>query len=209
MDGDTAVETQAEMPVASEAAELAMAPPSYNIFKDPLPGTFEYSRAPSAVSQSKWALAKRLSGWSVLGVVLVGVVGAGLFINSNFNKIELYFASSRAGFAATLPSAKPSGYNLSSISTGGGAIEASFSSNTSNRSYTISEKKSSISSTDLLDNYVQNKAGLNFRTVNTTGNTIYIYNGHDATWTSNGIWYVLQDNNSLSDHQIINIAGSM
>ena len=69
--------------------------------------------------------------------------------------------------------------------------------------------KSSMSSNQLLNGYVENNAGFNYQTINTNHKTVYIYNGHDATWVNNGIWYVIQDNNSLSYHQIINIVNSM
>ena len=209
MDGETMQPTYEEPQMNSESTAAALELPNINIFKDPLPGTFEYSRAATTPNKSKWSLAKRISGWSVLAVAVIGVLSMGFYLNRNFSKVELYVASSRAGFAATLPSIKPTGYTLSGISTGGGVIEASFASQKSNHGYTISEKKSSVTSSSLLSNYVEGKAGLNYQTINTNGKTIYIYNGQDATWTSNGIWYVLEGNNSINNHQIINIANSM
>jgi hypothetical protein len=210
MDGPVAEEPAQEAPASyQEATAVALDPPNINIFKTPLPGTFDYSRQSPQPKTNRWQLAKRLSGWSVVGIVAVGVIGGGLFINSNFSKLELDLASSRAGFSATLPSVKPSGYDLSGISTGGDAIEASFKSNSDGRNYTINEKKSNVSSSELLSSYVVGQAGANYQTANSGGKTIYIYNGHDATWTTNGIWYVIQDNNSLSDHQVIDIANSM
>ena len=210
MDGEVVEEPIVNESQASYGATaLAIDPPSINIFKTPQPGTFEYSRPSLPIKANKWNVAKRLSGWSVIGIVAVGIIAGGLLVNRNFSKLELYVASSRAGFAATLPAARPSGYDLSSISTGGGVIEASFKSNSDNRNYSISEKKSSVTSSGLLNNYVASQAGANYQAVNTSGKTIYIYNGHDATWANNGIWYIIQDNNSLSDHQIINIANSM
>ncbi len=192
-----------------DARPLAVASeqPSINVFNSGQSGAIEYTR-PSQSAKIKLNLTK-VSGWTAVAVVLIGVVASGIFINRNLNRVELYLASSKAGFSATLPGAMPAGFGLTSIGTGTGTIEASFKSNSDNRTYTISEKKSSVSSQALLASYVQNKAGLNFQTVNTANNTIYIYNGHDATWVKNGIWYVIQDNNSLSDHQIINMANSM
>lgn len=191
----------------AQPLELAIEQPAINIFKNNLSLASEYAQEIHQ-EMSKWHLMKRISGWTVLAAVIIGVVSGGLFINRNLNQIEFYLASSKSGFSATLPKISPSGYDLSSIGTGSGAIEANFKSNIDNRSYTISEKKSSPSS-GMLATYVQNIAGLNFQAINTDGKTIYIYNGHDATWVSNNIWYIIQDNNSLSDHQIINIADSM
>lgn len=208
LDTDTNNESSLFNSQSMDAEPIAMAleQPSINIFKAQ-PSNYDFDQPVKKVG--RWDTIKRFSGWSVLAVAVVGIVGGGIFINSNLSKAELYLASSKAGFAATLPSVKPSGFDLTGIATGGGAIEASYKSNIDNRTYSISEKKSSVSNSELMNNYVQSKAGLNFQTVNTDGNTIYIYDGHDATWTNKGIWYILSDNNSLSDHQIINIADSM
>jgi hypothetical protein len=196
-------EIQAPQPI-----ELAMDRPTIsNVFANSLP--IDLSSSERSRPVSRWHMAKRLSGWTVLAVVLIGLVGSGIYINSNFEKLELYLASNKAGFSATLPSIKPSGYDLNSISTGSGALQASFKSNSDSRTYSISESKSSISSGQLLTGYVLQKAGENYQTIQTDGKIIYVYGGQDATWVSKGIWYIVSDNNSLSNHQIIDIADSM
>lgn len=195
-------------PQAVQPVELTMDRPTIaNVFANNIPADISSSARSKPVS--RWHTAKKVSGWTVLAVVLLGLVGAGIFINSNFSKLELYMASSKAGFKATLPSIKPSGYDLSSISTGKGAIEASFKSNSDNRTYSISESKSSVTSDQLLTSYILQKAGENYEIIQTEGKIIYIYGSQDATWVSNGIWYIVSDNNSLSNHQIIDIADSM
>jgi hypothetical protein len=199
---------ESPMDASGEAVAVAAEQPGLNIFNNALKTPYEYSR-PIAKSGSKWQAAKKLSGWSVLGIVVVGIIAGGIFVNSNLSKFEFYLASSRAGFSATLPAVRPSGYNLNGISTSAGAIEASFKSNSDSRNYTISEKTSSMSSGELLNSYLESKAGMNYQTISTSSNTIYVYDGHDATWVNNGIWYVVQDNNALSNHQIIDIANSM
>lgn len=193
---------------ASQPVELVMDRPTIsNIFANNMP--IDLSSSERSRPVSRWHTAKRLSGWTVLAVVLIGLVGSGIYINSNFEKLELYLASNKAGFNATLPSIKPSGYDLSSISTGSGALQASFKSNSDSRTYSISESKSSISSGQLLTGYVLQKAGQNYQTIQTDGKIIYVYGSQDATWVNNGIWYIVSDNNSLSNHQIIDIADSM
>jgi hypothetical protein len=193
---------------ASQPIELAMDQPTIgSIFADNMP--IDLSSSERSRPVSRWHTAKRLSSWTVLAVVLIGLIGSGIYINSNFEKLELSLASSKAGFSATLPSIKPSGYDLSSISTGSGALQASFKSNSDSRTYSISESKSSISSNQLLTGYVLQKAGENYETIQTNGKIIYVYGGQDATWVSKGIWYIVSDNNSLSNHQIIDIADSM
>lgn len=192
------IEVEQEPLMNSAYTEMAEAVPmpSFNVFNPSVPQV-DTSFVEATGDTLRQGFRKIFSGWSVLGVAVIGIVACAVFINSHINNVEFYLASSKAGFSATLPSIKPSGFNLSGISTGSGAIEASFKSNSDNRAYNISEKKSSISSQDLQNGYVMNQAGLNYQTLKTNGKTIFIYNSNDATWENNGIWYVLQDNNFL------------
>lgn len=186
--------------------------PAVNIFSSNLATSMPdlaKKTAKTKVKSEKKSLIKKASGWSVVAIIAIGIVAGGLFINSNLNKVEFYVAASRAGFKATLPNARPSGYDLSSVSAGSGVIEAIFKSNSNNQNYSIEETKSSVSNNQLLNNFVLSKSGSNYQTINTNGRSIYVYNGHNATWISQGIWYVIQDNNSLSNNQIVKIVNSM
>ncbi len=148
---------------------------------------------------------------SLVIVVAIMLIG-GIYISHNLNKISYVLASSRAGFAPTVATYKPSGYNLASISSAAGVIETNYTSNSSsnNNSYSLVEKKSNISSDSLLNNYVFNQVGLNYQTLNVNGKSVYLYNGNSqATWVTGGIWYLIKNNNSLSNHQIYQIVSSM
>jgi hypothetical protein len=151
-------------------------------------------------------LAKRLTiaSASVLSVLLIG----GFFAYQNFNKLDLYLASTKAGFSDITPSYKPTGYGLASVSSGSGVIETVYNSNTNSKSYTLSEKKSNFTSSDLLQNFVLNTAGQNYETVISNGLTIYLYAPHSATWVNGGIWYIISANSSLSDQQLVQLASS-
>lgn len=198
------------MPMEAQASELAIEQPALNIFNNaPSLESMDLGQQTKKRRRIGLGSIKKMSGWTVLAVVLVGLIGGGIYVSRNLGTLELYLASSRAGFSATLPGSKPSGFALTGISTASGVIEAAFKSSTGGRSYTISEKKSSLTSGQLLAGYVTNQAGLNYQMVSSGNMVIYIYSGHDATWVNKGIWYVVQDNNSLSDHQIINIASTM
>ncbi len=147
---------------------------------------------------------------SSLSVLLVALIVGGIYVGHNLNRISLYLASSRAGFQPTVSSYSPSGYDLSSVSSASGIIESNFKSNSDSRSYSVIEKKSTWNSNDLLNKYVIGRAGLNYQTINQRNLTIYTFNGNSlATWVHNGIWYIIQDNNSLSTNQIIEIATTM
>lgn len=199
------------MNIEASVTELAMEQPTLNIFNK----AFNIEPIDYSDRQTKNRLRiglgslKKISAWSVLAIVFIGLAGGGIYVSRNLGTLELYLASSKAGFSATLPGTKPSGFALTGISTASGVIEAAFKSSTGGRSYTISEKKSSLSSSQLLEGYVTNQAGLNYQVLNSGNLSIYIYSGHDATWVNKGIWYIVQDNNSLSDHQIIDIASTM
>lgn len=148
---------------------------------------------------------------SLVVVVAIMLIG-GIYISHNLNKISYVLASSRAGFTPTVANYKPSGYNLASISSAAGVIETNYTSNSNsnNNSYSLVEKKSNISSSSLLNNYVYNQVGLNYQTLSVKGKSVYIYNGNsEATWVNGGIWYLIKNNNSLSNHQIYQIVSSM
>lgn len=204
--------TNSESQTVSSAATvgaIADQPQLPNIFASSLAASMPDLAKESAKVANKKSLTKKVTGWSAVAVIAIGVVAGGLFINSNLNKVEFYVAASRAGFKATMPNVKPSGYNLSSVSAGSGVIEATFKGSSSNQNYSIEETKSNVSNNQLLNNFVFAKAGSNYQTINSNGRTIYVYNGHNATWATQGIWYVIQDNNSLSNSQIVKIADSM
>ncbi len=145
-----------------------------------------------------------------LTLIVAIFIGGSILFFHNLNQITIDIAASRAGFTPTTTKAMPSGFNLVKVSYSAGIIETSFKSNSDNRSYSIIEKKSNLTNNQLLDNYVLNKAGLNYQTISEPNLTIYTYNNNSIiTWVKNGIWYLIKNNNSLSTHQIIDIALSM
>lgn len=201
------VEPEPIMPGPEGIAEAVIPAPNFNVFSPQT--TLNTSFIESAGDGLRNGAKKVFSMWTVLGVAIIGIIASAVFINNHLTNVEFYLASSKVGFTATMPSIKPSGYDLAGISTGSGVIETSFKSNTDGRAYTISEKQSNMTSGSLQNGYVTNQAGLNYQTLTAGSKTIYVYGSHNATWVSGGIWYVIQDNNSLSYSQIINIANSM
>jgi hypothetical protein len=145
--------------------------------------------------------------------LLVLMIGAGIIFTParyNLNDIPYIIASYRAGFWPLTSSYKPSGYTLSSISSASGIVESSYQNNINGLSYSIVQKKSNISSSQLLYKYVINQVGLNYLVLNTKTAKVYVYNNSDnATWIYKGIIYLISDNGSLNNNQISNIASSI
>lgn len=155
---------------------------------------------------------KEKKGWLKKSLAIAGVLSlfillvGGFLVYQNFNKIGVALASSKAGFHVVLPKYNPGGYGLASISSASGEVQTSYHSNSDSRNYTLSEKTTNWDSTDLLNDYVDNVAGLNYQIVNNGGKVIYIYGNKNATWINNGIWYIVTSNNSLSNQQLIELA---
>ena len=150
---------------------------------------------------------QRIASYSALAgisIVLVGVVGS-----QSLSGVQMHMASSKAGFAASLPGYKPAGYSLGNLEYGAGVVAAHYKSNSDqNRAFTITQKTSSWDSTTLRDLFVEGQ-DKNYQATNEGGRTIYTYGKDSATWVDNGVWYVVQGTGSLSNQQLVDIAKSL
>jgi hypothetical protein len=135
----------------------------------------------------------------VLALIIVGTHG--------FTNVELRIASAKAGFSTSLPAYEPAGYNLGQLKYSKGVFASKFHDSNGNR-YTITQGTTSWNTTDLLDNYVNNTTP-NYQVVRVGDRTIYLYGSGNATWVSNGIWYQINSDGSLSESQLINVANSL
>jgi hypothetical protein len=141
---------------------------------------------------------------AVLAVVLVG----GFLAYQNAANLTLRMASHQAGFAATLPGYRPSGFSVGRFAYGPGNVTIRFVSNSdAGRHFAITEKPSSWDSDSLLNNFVAT-VGQDYQTVQAAGRTLYVV-GSVATWVNNGIWYQIDTGNALSPNQLIDLASSM
>ena len=149
------------------------------------------------------------SNWRRLSLVGVPVIVLALIIvaTHSFTHLELRIASAKAGFSTSLPAYEPAGYNLSQLQYGKGVFASKFHDSNGNR-YTITQGTTSWDTTDLLDNYVNNTTP-NYQVVRVGDRTIYLYGSGNATWVSNGIWYQINSDGSLSESQLINVANSL
>lgn len=126
----------------------------------------------------------------------------------NLPSISMRVAANRAGFAATMPGYKPSGYALNGpVSYSPGQVSLNFNSNTNSDKFTLSQKESNWDSQALLDNYVAKQTG-NYLTYQEKGLTIYMYDGK-ASWVNGGVWYNIHGSADLSSDQILKMATSM
>jgi hypothetical protein len=134
---------------------------------------------------------------------------AGYFAYNNVPNLAMKVASTRSGTPGALPDYSPSGFALGGpIKYSPGQIQISYSSNTDDRSFTITETKSEWNSDALLDNHVAANSRA-YQTFQDNNKTIYIYDEDVASWVDNGIWYELNGNKSLNTDQILRIANSL
>jgi len=139
---------------------------------------------------------------------LLIVLLAGFVTYQNIPNIKLSLASSRVGFEASLPSYRPAGFAVGTMSYGVGNVAINYHSNSDARTYTLTEKASNWDSQTLRDVYVVTSAGQAYQTVQASGRTIYLF-AHNATWVNNGVWYEIQNNGNLSSRQLVDLANSL
>lgn len=133
----------------------------------------------------------------------------GFIAYQNAPNISMRIAASRAGFNAAIPSYQPSGFGMNGpIEYGPGQVTLNFKSNSDERNFHVTQRVSSWNSEALLTNFVttNNKS---YQTYQDKGRTIYIYDGSNATWVSNGVWYQIEGKSNLSSDQLIKLANSI
>lgn len=142
---------------------------------------------------------------------LAAVILLGYVTYLNIPSVSMKVASSRAGFAATLPSQTPAGYKMQGpIAYSPGQVVINFGSNTDDRHFTIQQQPSSWDSEALKENFVAKESNAEPLTYNDRGLTIYLYNGGDAAWVDGGRFYSIKAGNSqLDTNQILDLATSM
>ena len=143
-----------------------------------------------------------------VSAALVVILLAGFVTYQNLPNIKLRLASSRVGFEASIPSYRPAGFAVGTLSYDVGNVAINYHSNSDTRAYTLTEKASNWDSQTLRDVYVVTTTGQTYQTVQASGRTIYLFARH-ATWVNNGVWYEIQNNGNLSSKQLIDLASSL
>ncbi|MBP9738362.1 hypothetical protein KBD20_01605 [Candidatus Saccharibacteria bacterium] len=151
----------------------------------------------------------RIFHFAVAG--LTALVLAGYVAYLNVPSLSMKFASSRAGFAASMPSETPAGYGLSGpIAYSPGQVVINFGSNTDDRRFSIRQQPTTWDSASLKENYVAKNSTVEPLTYQDRGLTIYIFNGGDAAWVNGGKFYSIKaENSQLDTKQILELATSM
>lgn len=117
-------------------------------------------------------------------------------------------AVAKAGISASMPGYQPPGFSLQQMESGPGIVATQYQSNSDQRAYTVLQQQTNWDSLALRQNFVIAK-DMTYKVIEANGRQIHIYNGSNATWVSNGIWYQIQTNGSLSQNQLVDIAKSL
>ena len=174
-----------------------------------------HEQQPVAVHTAKrrHRLARRLGisarAIAISTTVLAGVLLGGFFAIQNVPNLSMRVAATQAGFDATLPGYRPSGYSFKGpINYSPGQVIVTYKSNTDDKNFELTQRASNWNSEALLANFVlENKQP--YQAYEDRGRTLFIYGKSNATWVDNGIWYQIEGNSQLSTDQLIRIASSM
>jgi hypothetical protein len=139
---------------------------------------------------------------------LAVLIFVGYLVYLNIPNISMRIAAERAGFAATMPAYKPTGYSLTGpVAYSTGEVQLKFASTAQPGNFTLTQHQSNWDAQALLQDYVSRQTN-NYMTYQDEGLTIYMFNGQ-ATWINGGIWYSVSGSAGLSSDQILNLATSM
>lgn len=145
---------------------------------------------------------------SIAAGVFVTLFVGGLIMYRNLPQLAMKLASTRAGVNASLPSYKPSGYDLAGpVQYTSGTVTVSYKSVTNDNGYQVVQKSSDWTSQSLLENFVSAKEP--YQTFQDKGRTIYIYEDTSATWVSGGVWYQIEGDSDLTSDQLLRIVSSL
>jgi hypothetical protein len=146
---------------------------------------------------------------AISSTVLAGVLLGGFFAVQNVPNLSMRVAAARAGFSAGMPGYNPSGFSFKGpIQYSPGQVTISFRSNTDDRAYSVTQKASNWNSDALLSNYVV-ASNRQYQTYQDRGRTLYIYDGSNATWVDNGVWYQIEGNSGMTTDQLVRVATSI
>lgn len=149
----------------------------------------------------------RKFAYALVSTVAVFAIGFGIYHELPMAQVKL--AGNKAGFSPALPSYSPSGFGLAGpVKADYGQVTLSYKSRTDDKGFSIVQAPSEWSSQTLVDSFL-GSSHKDYRTVKGNGQTIYTYDGSDATWVDSGIWYRVEGNAKLSDDQLLKIANGL
>ncbi len=139
---------------------------------------------------------------AVVAFLLLG----GFIAYQNANIIAIHVAANRAGVAAAIPGYTPSGFTLKTHTTKPGQITIGYRSNSDSRAFQITQANSSWDSSALIENFLGSNP---YQTAYSKGRTIYLYDGNNATWVDNGVWFNIEGSANLSSDQLQHLVDSI
>jgi len=150
--------------------------------------------------------ARRTVSYAATAMTLIVIVGYVAYLNAPNMSIRV--AAARAGVEAQMPGYTPSGFaREGSIEYQTGQVVIGFGSNSDDRTFDIAQRTSRWDSSSLQANYIANQAN-DYEVIEEGGLKIFIYEGSNASWVNNGIWYTVEGNSLLTPQQIASIATS-
>jgi len=147
----------------------------------------------------------RWRGLKLLVALVIVLLIAGFVAWRELPQLSVRLAAARTHVEASVPSYKPTGYNLiSPAAAQNGAVLLKYKAADSSQSFDISQKSSNMTSVSLAQTIVP--AGSQIQTSQVAGNTVYIYGqNNDAAWVNNGVLYTISNHAKLSSDEIIKI----
>jgi hypothetical protein len=159
-----------------------------------------------ASKHSKKPVHHRLS--SIVGASLAFLLLFGFITYQDRANITMRFANAKAGFHATLPAYKPSGYAVGTFHYGTGKVAVNYANDSTHRNYTFSQATSNLNSQTMLSSLIAPHSS-SYQTLQYGGRTIFIYGDNNAAWVDEGVLYQITSNGSLSTGDILDIAKSI
>lgn len=137
------------------------------------------------------------------------VVGAAIyFINLAMPGISVQVVAMQNGIDAIYPSYIPKGFSLSGVKSDGDRLALSFKSD-DEKSFVLTEEKSSWNSSALESNYTKPLFQNNYSTIREQGLTLYI-SGSNCVWVNGGKLFTISSTDAeLSKTQLTSIATSL
>lgn len=166
-----------------------------------------FSRLSDEQKKSKENFKRKSKIFNIVLAIITTVLIILYFVLTNSN-ILVGFASAQTGINATFPEYRPDGFDRSGpVSSSDDQVVINFSSASSKKQFSLTQKKSSWDSSVIKDKVSQDSDG-EFITTEDRGLTIFSHNGN-ASWVNGGILYTIAGDAQLSTDQIRRIAASL
>jgi len=145
------------------------------------------------------------------GTAAVLLIG-GFFAYQNVPNLAVRYAGLKAGVSATLPGYHPTAFTVSNnVKYSPGQVAVQYSSNTDDRSYTVTQKRTDWTNSEL-ESFMKTQSGKAPQSYESGQQTIYIQNEGDkitAATVEGGVLKNVAGNASLNTDQVIKIVSSM